>query len=187
MHVEVRHHAARDELALHEVARQGDAVRALHLARDRELHLARQLGVTALLAALDLVPQRRAVVQPFRRADGEQDFRIDDTGLGREIVHALEALVGQLRRRAVGRRRDRAASGGAGDHLGREVIQRHMGSRHLRRDRECRRRRGSGSNNTAGTGAVDGEPNAPKHEPSHGHRGWLVISAPSGRMSQSDV
>ena len=62
VHVKVRHHAARDELACHEISCQSDPILTLHLARDRKLHLARQLRVLALLSVLDLVPQCRAIV-----------------------------------------------------------------------------------------------------------------------------
>jgi len=61
MHVEVGDHPAPDELLFHEIAREANALLLAHLARDRKLHLARQLRVLALLACLHLVPQHGAV------------------------------------------------------------------------------------------------------------------------------
>ena len=62
MHVEVGDHAAIDKLLLHEIAGELDALLLVHLARNRELHLAGKLRVLALLACLHLVPQGCAVV-----------------------------------------------------------------------------------------------------------------------------
>src|SRR3954451_9891867 len=61
MHVEVGHHAARDELLLHELAGERDGLSTDKLARHSELDLAGELRVLALLAGLDLVPQHRAI------------------------------------------------------------------------------------------------------------------------------
>jgi hypothetical protein len=62
MHIEVRDHAAFDELLFDKLAGERDALRLVHLARNRELDLAGKLRVLALLARLDLVPQGRAIV-----------------------------------------------------------------------------------------------------------------------------
>ena len=70
MHVEVRDHSAIDELLFDELAGELDALLLVQLARDRELDLAGKLRVLALLAGLDLVPQRRAIIQTLRRAFG---------------------------------------------------------------------------------------------------------------------
>jgi hypothetical protein len=51
MHIEVRDHAAFDELLVHEIARELDALRLVQLARNRELNLAGKLRVLAFLAA----------------------------------------------------------------------------------------------------------------------------------------
>ncbi len=125
MHVEVRHHATLDELAIHEVARERYTILAPHLARDREFHFARQLRVFALLGCLDLVPKRRAIAEAIRRTLRQQDLRMHDARLRREILRTLQPVVLQLGSRTIGRRRYRAAAGRAGDHLGREVVDRH--------------------------------------------------------------
>src|SRR3546814_5113426 len=57
MDIEVGDHAGIDELALHKVAGELDALRLIHLARDRELDLARKLFVFALLERLALIPE----------------------------------------------------------------------------------------------------------------------------------
>ena len=62
MHIQVRDHAAFDELLFDEIARELDPLLLVQLARDRELDFARQLRVLALLAGFDLVPQGRAIV-----------------------------------------------------------------------------------------------------------------------------
>ena len=56
MHVEVSDHSAPDELLFHEIAREAHPLLLVHLARNRELHLAGKLRVLALLGGLDLVP-----------------------------------------------------------------------------------------------------------------------------------
>src|SRR3546814_5205125 len=62
MYIHVRDHAAFDELLFDKIAGELDALLLVQLARNRELHLARQLRVLALLAGLNLVPQGRAIV-----------------------------------------------------------------------------------------------------------------------------
>ena len=101
VHIDVGDHAAGDELLGHEVASEGDAL-LLHLARDRELHLARELCVLTLLGRLDFVPEGLPVAQMLRRALRQHHLRVDDAGLVREVVMAVEPLVMEPRRRAVG-------------------------------------------------------------------------------------
>ena len=62
MHIEVRDHAAFDELLFDEIAGKLDALLLVHLAWNRELHLAGKLRVLAFFTGLDLVPQGRAIV-----------------------------------------------------------------------------------------------------------------------------
>ena len=93
MHVEVGDHTARDELFCDELAGERDAVRLRQLARDRELDLARELRVAPYLAGLDLVPQRRALAEPFRGAVRQHHFGMDDAGLVGEVVRSVEPLV----------------------------------------------------------------------------------------------
>ena len=128
MHVQIGDHAAIDEFVAHEVARQLDALLLGHLARDCEFDLARQLRIDPLLGRLDLVPELFAVGEVFRRAVGQQHFGVNDAGLVREVVGAVEPLIVQPRRRAIGggcqRRRARCAR----DDFGREVVDRHDGT-----------------------------------------------------------
>src|SRR3546814_3029946 len=55
MYIHVRDHAAFDELLFDKIAGELDALLLVQLERNRELHLARQLRVLALLAGLNLV------------------------------------------------------------------------------------------------------------------------------------
>lgn len=61
VHVQVRHHAAPDELLAHEVPHQPDRLGSSQLARQCDLDVAGELCVAALLPGLYLVPQRGAV------------------------------------------------------------------------------------------------------------------------------
>src|SRR3546814_5851936 len=74
MDIEVGDHAGIDELALHKVAGELDALRLIHLARDRELELARKLCVYALLERLDIIPEAFAHPPLIGRILGEQHF-----------------------------------------------------------------------------------------------------------------
>ncbi len=67
MYVEVRHHPVCHEFPLHELSGQCDAFRLAKLLRDGELDLARDLGVLALLAGFDRVPERLPIMHPSRR------------------------------------------------------------------------------------------------------------------------
>jgi hypothetical protein len=125
VHVQVRHHPARDELLAHEVLRQRDRLGPRQLARQRHLHVARELRIAPALARLHLVPQRRAVAPPRRGAFGQEDLRMHDAGLGREVVVAPQPLIGQPLRRAIRRSGNGAAARCTGNHLGREVVDRH--------------------------------------------------------------
>lgn len=127
MHVQIGDHAARHELVAHEVTGQLDPLCFGHLTRDRELDFARQLRVLAQLDRLDLVPQGFPVVETFRRVFRQHHLGMLDAGLVGEIVGSTEPLVVQSRRGAIGSRRQRARPGRAGDHLRREVIERHDG------------------------------------------------------------
>src|SRR3546814_7417072 len=57
MHIHVRDHAAFHELLFDKLAGELDALLLVQLARNRELHLARQLRVLAFLSPFDLVPR----------------------------------------------------------------------------------------------------------------------------------
>src|SRR3546814_5701037 len=72
MDIEVGDHAGIDELALHKVAGELDALRLIHLARDRELDLARKLCVFALLERLDIIPEAFAHPPLIGRILGER-------------------------------------------------------------------------------------------------------------------
>jgi hypothetical protein len=86
MHVEVGDHPALHELLFHEIASEAYALLLVHLARNRELHLTRQLRVLALLSCLHLVPQRRAIRQPLRCVLRQQHLGVDDASLVGEVV-----------------------------------------------------------------------------------------------------
>ena len=136
MHVQVRHHPAIDELLAHEIPRQPDAVCLRHLARNRELHLTGKLRIATHLNPLHLVPQHRPVQQPRRRTLRQQHLRMHHAGLVGEVVRAHQTLVFQLRRRAIGRRCNRAPAAGSADHLRMQVVDRHA-RKAIRSARRC--------------------------------------------------
>jgi len=125
MHVQVRHHAARHELLAHEILRQADRLGFPKLARQADLDVAGELCVLAFLAGLHLVPQRAAIQPAVRRAVGQHDLPMHHAGLGRVVVIAVEIVVVQALGGTIGGGRNRAAPGGAADHLGGEVVNRH--------------------------------------------------------------
>lgn len=125
MHIEIGDHAPIDELRPNEVAGKLDALRLSHLARDGEFHLAGELGVLADLEGLDIVPEPFAVGPCLGRVVRQHHLGMDDAALGREVVAALEPVVPQPRRRAVGGGGHRARAGRAADDLDVEVIDRH--------------------------------------------------------------
>ncbi|MCY1170356.1 hypothetical protein D9M73_104240 [compost metagenome] len=110
MHVQIGDHAAVDKLVAHEVAGERDALFLGHFSGNRELDLAGELRVDPLLGRFDLVPQLFAVGQMLRRALGQQHFGVNDAGLVREVVMAVEPLVVQPRSRTIGSGSNRARS-----------------------------------------------------------------------------
>src|SRR3546814_19533849 len=58
----------------------------VQLARNRELHLARQLRVLAFLSPFDLVPQGRATVSTLWRTIGQHDSSSAERSVGQECV-----------------------------------------------------------------------------------------------------
>ena len=131
MHVEVRHHAACHKLLTNEVLRQRNPLGLRQFARQGELDLARQHRVLAPLDGFHLVPQCRAVQPALRRTGGQHDLGMHHARLRREVVRPAKPLVLQLGRRAVGRRRNRAAPLRALDDLGREVVDGHVPGRSM--------------------------------------------------------
>ena len=125
MHIEVGDHAAGDELFTDKVLRQRDRLGLAELARQGNLDLARQHRILAALARGHLVPQRLAVQPAARGTFRQQDLRVHHTGLGQEILGASEFGVIQRLGGAVGGGGHHTAAGGALDHLGLEVIDRH--------------------------------------------------------------
>ena len=93
MHIQVRDHAARDELPLDKVARQVDPVALVEFARESKLDFAGQLGVLPLLGRFNGVPQAFARPQLLGNAGGRHHLGMDDAALVREIVMAVEPLV----------------------------------------------------------------------------------------------
>ncbi len=125
MHIEVGDHAPVDELGLHEVAGEFDALRLRHLARKREFHLAGELCVLPDLEGLDIVPKPFAVAPRLRRILRQHDLGMDDAALGGKIVAALKPVVAQPRGRAIGGGRHRAGAGFPADDLDVKMIDRH--------------------------------------------------------------
>jgi hypothetical protein len=93
MQVEIGDHPAIDERALDEVARQPDALGLVQLARNRKLDLARQLGILAQLGCLNRIPQLFPIVPRLRRAIRQHHLGMNDAGLVREVVIAIEPLI----------------------------------------------------------------------------------------------
>lgn len=102
MHIEVRDHAALYELSFHEITRELDALRLVHLPRDSELHLAGKLGILANLEGFDIVPEPFAVAPRLRCIFREHHLGMDDAALGGKIMAAVKPLVAQPRARAIG-------------------------------------------------------------------------------------
>ena len=127
MDIEIGDHPALDELGLHEVAGQFDALLPGHLARDRELDFAGELGILANLHRLDIIPELFSISPLFRRAFGEQHFAVNDARLVREVVGTAEPLIVEPIGGAIGRGRDRAAAGGARDDFCGKMVDRHSG------------------------------------------------------------
>jgi hypothetical protein len=125
MHVEVGDHAPIDELRLHKVAGEFDALRLRHLARQGELDLASKLGVLPDLERLNIVPQPFAVAPLFGRVLRQHDLGMDNAAFAGEVVAALKPVVAQPRGRAVGGGRHRAGAGLAADDLDVKMIDRH--------------------------------------------------------------
>ena len=130
MHIEIGDHALIDELRLHEVAGEFDALGLRHLARNGELDLAGKLGVLPDLERLDIVPEPFAVAPCLRRILRQHDLGMDDAALVGEIVAALKPLVAQPRGRAVGGGGHRAGAGLAADDLDVKMIDRHRDPNH---------------------------------------------------------
>jgi hypothetical protein len=128
MHVEIGDHALFDELALHKIASEFDALRLAHLTRDGEFHLAGKLRVPADLAGFYGIPECGAVAELLGRTLRQHDLGMDHARLVGEVVMAPEPLVGEPRGRPVGGRRDRARSRRARDHFHREMVDRHAGA-----------------------------------------------------------
>jgi len=97
MHVEVGDHAPINELGLHEIAGQFDALALRHLAGNGEFDLAGKLGVLAHLTRLDIVPQPLAVGQRLGRTLRQHDFRMHDAAFVGEVLLTAQPLVTQPR------------------------------------------------------------------------------------------
>ena len=122
----VGRHAAGDELLADKIAGQRDRLRLRQPPGQRQLDVARELGVMLPLTGFDLVPQRCPVQPALRRAFGKQDLRMHDASLGGEVMVAPEPLVVQLLGSPIGGSGHRATAGRAPDHLGGEMVDRHV-------------------------------------------------------------
>ena len=130
MHIEVGDHALIDELGLHEIAGEFDALRLGHLARKGELDLAGKLRVLPPSKASTSFHSRSRSRHRFRRILRQHDLGMDDAALVGEVVAALKPVVAQPRGRAVGGGRHRAAAGLAADDLDVKMIDRHRDPDH---------------------------------------------------------
>ena len=128
MYVEIGNHALVDELSLHKVAGQRNALALVHLARDCELDLARKLRVLSLLCCLDRVPEFFPVGKLRRRILGQQHFGMNNAVLVSEVVITVEPLIVQPFACAIGRRGNSTAPAGAADDFYREMEDRHDGN-----------------------------------------------------------
>ena len=77
----------------HEAAHQRDLLLAAQLARQGDLHLARQLRIHALLRPLHEVPEGLTVEHPGRCPGGCEDLGMDDVGLVELEPPALRIVV----------------------------------------------------------------------------------------------
>ena len=125
MHIEIGHHAPIDELPLHKIPRQLDAIGLAHLAGNGELDLAGELRVLAHFDRFDIVPQLRPVAPFFWRAIGQHDFAVHDAGLVGEIVVPIKPRIIEPIGRAIGRGGHGARAATARNNFGREVVDRH--------------------------------------------------------------
>jgi len=93
--IEIGNHALFNELGLHKVAGQHNALALVHLARNGELDLARKLRILSLLGGLDRVPELFAVGKLRRRTFRQHHFGMNDTILVREVMVTVEPLIVQ--------------------------------------------------------------------------------------------
>jgi hypothetical protein len=128
MHIEVSDHAAGDKLIPDKVPRELYSIGLIKLARNGELDLTGKLGITALLADFDRIPDLLAIMELVGHILRRQHLGMNDAALGRKIVMAVQALVIEPIRRTIGSRGQRARSVGATDDFGREVVDRHSQS-----------------------------------------------------------
>ena len=128
MDIEVGDHAAIHELGPHKVPGKLDTLLLVQFVRDRELDLARELRVLAQFGCLDLVPQGRAVAEPFGRTLGQHHFGMDDTRLVGEVVRTIQSIIVEPLGGTVGGGGHRARSRAARNDFCREMVDRHDGN-----------------------------------------------------------
>jgi hypothetical protein len=123
---DVGHHAPVHELALAEVAHQLDALPVVQLGGQGHPDFAGHLRILPGLGRLDRVPQRRPVLRPFRRMGRGEDFDVIDAAPGAIIERKPGAVILDVGRAAIGRRRRGAAASGSRNHRGPKVVDRHF-------------------------------------------------------------
>ena len=121
----VRDHPPPDEGAAHEPHRQPPLRLRVELARQSQLHLARQLRVPPPLRRLDRVPQPLALPHPVRRIGRGQHLRARHVPLAPVVMHLPGPLVPQRPPCPVRCRRHRRPAVLAPDHLRAEPVDRH--------------------------------------------------------------
>ena len=90
MDVEIGDHALGNKLALHKIARQFDSLRLAHLAGNRELDLAGELSILALLGGFDCVPEKFAVTKLIGNALQCHNLGMNDAALVGEVMASIE-------------------------------------------------------------------------------------------------
>ena len=93
MHVEVRDHPTGDKLISDKVPRELYPIGLVELTRNGELDLTGKLGITALLAGFDRIPELLAIMELVGHIFRRQYIGMDDARLAGKIVMAIEALV----------------------------------------------------------------------------------------------
>ena len=125
----VGHHAQGDQFVLDEPTHQGDSLVVIQFDRHRHFHFPGHLGVHALLAKLNPVPQGWPVLDPGRGLGGGKDFGHDDAVPVRVIEPQAGPVVRDAGAGPVRRCSSRRPSRLAADDLDGVVVDGHGGTR----------------------------------------------------------
>ena len=122
MQRDVGHHAAPDEVLLHELPYQNRPRVRRELVRQRELDLPGQHGVPPRLMGLDAVPEPGPLAHPSRGALRRHDLGRQHARAASVVVHEPGALVGERNRSPIRRRGHDVPAMGTLHHPGREPV-----------------------------------------------------------------